>query len=184
MILIIVFIDGDKELPDLASLAQPAGVHGVSEAIDLKHFDWADDSWINLKQEEYIIYELHTGTFSAQGNFKGIEDKLGYLKDLGITAIEIMPVAQFPGERNWGYDGVFPYAVQNSYGGANGLMQLVNACHQKGIAVILDVLVYNHIGPEGNYFGEYGKYFTSKYNTPWGEAINFDDEWCDAVRDY
>jgi maltooligosyltrehalose trehalohydrolase len=177
------FIDGDKELPDPASLAQPAGVHGVSEAIDLKHFDWADDLWINLKQEEYIIYELHTGTFSAQGNFKGIEDKLGYLKDLGITAIEIMPVAQFPGERNWGYDGVFPYAVQNSYGGANGLMQLVNACHQKGIAVILDV-VYNHIGPEGNYFGEYGKYFTSKYNTPWGEAINFDDELCDAVRDY
>jgi len=177
------FIDGNKELPDPASLAQPDGVHGGSEAINLRNFNWVDKEWVNLPQEEYIIYELHTGTFSPQGNFQGIEEKLNYLKDLGITAIEIMPVAQFPGDRNWGYDGVFPYAVQNSYGGAMGLMQLVNSCHQKGIAIILDV-VYNHIGPEGNYFSEFGKYFTPKYNTPWGEAINFDDEWCDAVRDY
>lgn len=177
------FLNGDKELPDPASLAQPDGVHGASEAVDLHDFNWTDDSWGNLPQEDYIIYELHTGTFSPQGNFGGIEAKLDYLRDLGITAIEIMPVAQFPGERNWGYDGVFPYAVQSSYGGAKGLMQLVNACHQKGIAVVLDV-VYNHIGPEGNYLGEYGKYFTSKYNTPWGDAINFDDEWCDAVRNY
>ncbi|WP_461451942.1 malto-oligosyltrehalose trehalohydrolase [Mucilaginibacter sp.] len=176
-------LDGDKELPDPASLAQPDGVHGASEALCLNDFNWTDDSWVNPPQEEYVIYELHAGTFSMQGDFRGVEDKLDYLKELGITAIELMPVAQFPGERNWGYDGVFPYAVQNSYGGAKGLMQLVNACHQKGIAVVLDV-VYNHIGPEGNAFNDYGKYFTTKYNTPWGKAINFDDEWCDAVRDY
>lgn len=113
----------------------------------------------------------------------GVINKLPYLKDLGITAIEIMPIAQFPGNRNWGYDGVFPYAVQNSYGGANGLQRLVNACHNEGIAVILDV-VYNHIGPEGNYLPEYGHYFTDKYKTPWGQAVNYDDTGSDEVRNY
>src|SRR5690606_15247995 len=106
-----------------------------------------------------------------------------YLKDLGITAIEIMPVAQFPGDRNWGYDGVLPFAVQNSYGGINELRSLVDACHKKGLAVILDV-VFNHFGPEGNYFSDFGPYFTDKYHTPWGDAINFDDAWCDGVRHY
>jgi maltooligosyltrehalose trehalohydrolase len=126
---------------------------------------------------------LHTGTFTNEGNFAGIETKLEHLKDLGVNAIEIMPVAQFPGDRNWGYDGVYPFAVQQSYGGAEGLQRLVNACHENGIAVILDV-VYNHLGPEGNYLGAFGPYFTEKYKTPWGGAINFDDAWSDGVREY
>jgi maltooligosyltrehalose trehalohydrolase len=173
----------DKELPDPASLSQPEGVHGPSEAISLNDFEWMDAEWKNLPQQDYIIYELHTGTFTDEGTFDDIVSKLDHLVGLGITAIEIMPVAQFPGSRNWGYDGVFPFAVQNSYGGPKGLMQLVNACHQKGLAVILDA-VYNHIGPEGNYFNEFGDYFTDKYQTPWGNAINFDDAGCDAVRNY
>lgn len=178
------FILDDKNgLPDPASLNQPDGVHGASEVVDLSSFAWRDEAWQNPPLQDYIIYELHAGTFSTEGDFKGIEAKLDHLVSLGITAIEIMPVAQFPGERNWGYDGVFPYAVQNSYGGAKGLQQLVDACHAKGIAVILDV-VYNHLGPEGNYFNEFGPYFTEKYNTPWGNAFNFDDVGCDAVRHY
>lgn len=176
-------LDDDKPLPDPASLSQPDGVHGASQAIDLKATKWGDAAWVNPPLADYIIYELHTGTFTAEGDFQGIISRLQYLKDLGITAIEIMPVAQFPGERNWGYDGVFPYAVQNTYGGAEGLTSLVDACHKAGLAVILDV-VYNHVGPEGNYFGEFGPYFTQKYNTPWGNAINFDDAGCDAVRNY
>lgn len=175
-------VDG-KQLPDPASLLQPEGVHGPSEAVDLTSFNWTDQQWQNTLLSDYIIYELHTGTFSAEGDFKGIEEKLDYLIDLGITAIEIMPVSQFPGDRNWGYDGVFPFATQNSYGGPQGMQQLVNACHNKGLAVILDV-VYNHIGPEGNYFGRFGSYFTDKYHTPWGAAINFDDAGCDEVRRY
>ncbi|MVN93098.1 malto-oligosyltrehalose trehalohydrolase [Mucilaginibacter sp. HME9299] len=176
-------IDGGDELPDPASLSQPDGVHGSSEVIDLRAFAWKDANWQNPGLENYIIYELHTGTFTSEGDFRGIEAKLDHLVSLGVTAIEIMPVAQFPGERNWGYDGVFPYAVQNSYGGARGLQTLVDACHAKGLAVVLDV-VYNHLGPEGNYFNGYGPYFTEKYNTPWGNAINFDDAGCDAVRHY
>ncbi len=176
-------IDKDKQLPDPASLSQPEGVHEASEAVDVKSFNWDDSTWANPPLEDYLIYELHTGTFTEDGTFAGIAEKLDHLKELGITAIEIMPVAQFPGERNWGYDGVFPYAVQNSYGGPLELMKLVNTCHEKGLAVILDV-VYNHFGPEGNYFTEYGSYFTEKYNTPWGNAINFDDAWCDEVRHF
>ena len=177
------FVLDDKTLPDPASLFQPEGVHGPSQAVDLKDFTWTDNKWKNPEQDKYIIYEIHTGTFTPEGTFAGIEQKLDHLVSLGITAIEIMPVAQFPGERNWGYDGVFPFAVQNTYGGAKGLMKLVDACHHKGLAVILDV-VYNHIGPEGNYFNEFGAYFTEKYKTPWGNAINFDDAWSDAVRGY
>ena len=172
-----------NQYPDPASLSQPDGVHESSEAIDLKKFHWTDTHWNNLPLEEYIIYELHTGTFTPEGTFAAIEEKLDHLVSLGITAIEIMPVAQFPGNRNWGYDGVFPFAVQNSYGGVEGLQHLVNVCHQKGLAVILDV-VYNHLGPEGNYLGAFGPYFTDKYKTPWGNAINFDDAWCDGVRRY
>jgi maltooligosyltrehalose trehalohydrolase len=177
------FIIDERELPDMASLSQPQGVQGPSEAINLNDFEWTDGEWKNPSQQDYIIYEIHTGTFTAEGTFEGIAKKLDHLIQLGINAIEIMPVAQFPGNRNWGYDGVFPFAVQNSYGGAKGLMQLVNTCHQKGLAIILDV-VYNHIGPEGNYFSEFGAYFTDKYKTPWGDAINFDDAGCDAVRNY
>jgi maltooligosyltrehalose trehalohydrolase len=175
-------LDEDKEFPDPASRSQPVGVHGASEAIDLQ-VTWNDQDWKNSPLKDYLIYELHTGTFTPESTFTGIEAKLEHLKSIGITAIEIMPVAQFPGERNWGYDGVFPYAVQNSYGGAKGLMHLVEACHKQELAVILDV-VYNHVGPEGNYFNEFGPYFTEKYNTPWGNAINFDDAHCDEVRGY
>lgn len=178
-----IFLNNKDRYPDPASLSQPDGVHERSEAIDLKKFQWTDQQWKNIPLEEYIIYELHTGAFSPKGNFSGIEEKLDHLVALGITAIEIMPVAQFPGSRNWGYDGVFPFAVQNSYGGAEALQQLVTTCHRKGLAVILDV-VYNHLGPEGNYLGALGPYFTDKYKTPWGNALNFDDAWCDGVRNY
>ncbi|MDB5251150.1 MAG: malto-oligosyltrehalose trehalohydrolase, partial [Flaviaesturariibacter sp.] len=176
-------IDGNDPLPDPASLAQPGGVHGASQAVDLSAFQWSDGSWRNHALQNYILYELHTGTFSPDGTFAGIESRLDHLVDLGVTAIEIMPVAQFPGERNWGYDGVYPFAAQHSYGGAEGLQRLVDACHQKGIAVVLDV-VYNHLGPEGNYLGTYGPYFTDKYKTPWGHALNFDDAGSDGVRHY
>jgi maltooligosyltrehalose trehalohydrolase len=173
----------NKEYPDPASLSQPGGVHGPSEIIDLDSFQWTDSGWNNLPLQDYIIYELHVGTFTPAGTFKAIEDRLDYLVQLGITAIELMPVAQFPGQRNWGYDGVYPFAVQDSYGGARGLQHLVNACHKKGLAVILDV-VYNHVGPEGAYLGAIAPYFTDKYHTPWGEAINFDDARCDGVREF
>jgi maltooligosyltrehalose trehalohydrolase len=178
-----ILLNNKDQYPDPASLSQPNGVHERSQAIDLNAFHWTDQQWNNVPLENYIIYELHTGTFSQEGTFAGIEEKLDYLISLGVTAVEIMPVAQFPGSRNWGYDGVFPFAVQNSYGGAEGLQHLVNACHKKGLAVILDV-VYNHLGPEGNYLGALGPYFTDKYKTPWGNALNFDDAWCDGVRSY
>ena len=173
----------DKILPDPASLSQPEGVHGASQAYDLNSFEWYDTAWKGPENNQMILYELHTGTFTREGDFNGIAGKLEYLRDLGITAIEIMPVAQFPGSRNWGYDGVYPFAVQNTYGGAYGLQNLVNKCHNMGLAVVLDV-VYNHLGPEGNYLNEFGPYFTDKYKTPWGMAINFDDAWCDGVRRY
>jgi len=175
-------IDGES-VPDPASLLQPEGVHGPSQAYDLNTFKWTDSNWKAPSLETYLLYELHTGTFTQEGTFEGIIGKLDYLLELGITAIEVMPVSQFPGERNWGYDGVFPFAVQFSYGGAAGLQALVNACHEKGLAIILDV-VYNHIGPEGNYFALSGPYFTEKYRTPWGSAVNYDDAWSDGVRSY
>lgn len=176
-------LDQKTRVPDPASLNQPEGVHGPSRVQDIEKFPWTDAAWVNPTLAEYIFYEIHTGTFSAAGTFQGIEEKLPYLRELGITAIEIMPVAQFPGDRNWGYDGVFPFAVQASYGGAEGLQKLVDACHAQGIAVVLDV-VYNHVGPEGNYLPAVGEYFTDKYKTPWGPAVNFDDAGSDAVRNY
>ena len=178
-----VTLNGTTNRPDPASLAQPEGVHGPSQAVDVNTFVWTDTDWANPPLADYILYELHVGTFTPEGTFAALETKLDYLKTLGVNAIELMPVAQFPGTHNWGYDGVLPYAVQNSYGGVQGLQQLVNACHQKGIAVVLDV-VYNHLGPEGNYFRDFGPYFTSKHCTPWGDAINFDDAASDAVREY
>ncbi len=168
---------------DPAALFFKNGIGEYSSACNVNDFKWTDQNWKGLAQKDYIIYELHTGTFSANGDFISIEAKLDYLLQLGITAIEIMPVAQFPGERNWGYDGVFPFAVQNSYGGPAALQHLVNTCHNKGLAVILDV-VYNHVGPEGNYFNDFGPYFTNKHHTPWGSAINFDDADADPVRHY
>ncbi|HEV7349567.1 malto-oligosyltrehalose trehalohydrolase [Telluribacter sp.] len=177
-----IVLDG-TERPDPASLAQEDSVHGNSVAVDVNQFEWTDGQWKNIPLEDYILYELHTGTFTPEGTFAGLEQKLDYLKELGVNAIEIMPVAQFPGSRNWGYDGVLPFATQNSYGGAEGLQHLVDVCHKKEIAVILDV-VYNHMGPEGNYLNDFGPYFTEKYNTPWGQALNFDDAGCDGVRKY
>jgi len=176
-------IDEKVFIPDPASLSQPDGVHGISKAYDTKDFNWTDEDWKNPALGSYLIYEIHTGTFSSAGTFDGIIEHLDDLVELGITVVELMPVAQFPGNRNWGYDGVYPFAVQNSYGGAAGLQRLVNACHKKGLAVILDV-VYNHMGPEGCYFNLSGPYFTDKYQTPWGSAINFDDAWSDGVRHY
>jgi maltooligosyltrehalose trehalohydrolase len=173
-----------KELPDPASLAQPEGVHGPSLAVDLALLPAIQrQQWQVHDLESFILYELHTGTFSHEGTFAGIEARLDHLVELGVNAIEIMPVAAFPGNRNWGYDGVFSYAVHSSYGGVEGLVRLVDKCHEKGLAVVLDV-VYNHLGPEGNYLGEFGPYFTDKYSTPWGGAINFDDAGCDGVRSY
>jgi len=173
-------LESDIERPDPASRFQPQGVHGPSCVTD-SDYSWQDDNWKGLLLDKYIIYELHTGTFTAEGTFTAIIPYLDGLKDLGITVIELMPVNQFPGDRNWGYDGVYPYAVQHSYGGPEGLKTLVNACHRKGLAVILDV-IYNHIGPEGNYLADYGPYFTDRYRTPWGAALNFDSPHSDEVR--
>lgn len=171
------------ERPDPASLWQQEGVHGPSTAFDIDNYQFNDGDWKGLPLNEYISYELHVGTFSEEGTFDGVARKLDHLVELGVTAIELMPVGSFPGERNWGYDGAFPFAVQESYGGPVGLQQFVDTCHQKGMAVILDV-VYNHLGPEGNYLADYGPYFTDKYHTPWGRAINFDDAYCDGVRNF
>ncbi|MFL6276794.1 MAG: malto-oligosyltrehalose trehalohydrolase [Blastocatellia bacterium] len=171
------------ERPDPASHYQPEGVHQPSAVIDHRAFEWQDGGWQNVKLEELVIYELHVGTFTPEGTFAAIISRLDDLKRLGVTALEIMPVAQFPGQRNWGYDGAYPYAAQNSYGGPEGLKRLVNACHRAGLAVILDV-VYNHIGPEGNYLSCFAPYFTDTYQTPWGNAINFDGPYSFGVRDY
>jgi maltooligosyltrehalose trehalohydrolase len=177
-------LDGEYARPDPASRFQPDGVHGPSEVVDPDDFLWEDHDWKGMPVEEIIVYEIHTGTFTREGSFEAIIPSLDYLKnDLGITAIELMPVAQFPGERNWGYDGTYLYAPQNSYGGPRGLKRLINASHQKGLAVILDV-VYNHLGPEGNYLANYGPYFTDRYKTPWGSAINFDGPESDEVRNF
>ncbi len=175
-------LEGGKERPDPASRYQPQGVHGPAQVIDLS-YPWMDKEWSGIPLEDYIIYELHVGTFTKEGTFTAIIPHLKDLKELGITAIELMPVAQFPGRHNWGYDGVYPFAVQNSYGGPAGLQTLVNACHQHGLAVILDV-VYNHLGPEGNYLRDFAPYFTDRYQTPWGEALNFDGPYSDGVRDF
>jgi maltooligosyltrehalose trehalohydrolase len=176
-------LDGETERPDPASHFQPENVHGPSAVVDHAAFAWGDGSWKGIPLSSMVMYELHVGTFTHDGTFDAATARLDDLSDLGITAIELMPVAQCPGSRNWGYDGVYPYAVQNSYGGPDGLKRLVNACHGKGIAVILDV-VYNHIGPEGNYLWDFGPYFTDKYRTPWGQAINFDGPSSDDVRKY
>jgi maltooligosyltrehalose trehalohydrolase len=166
--------------PDPASRFQPEGVHRSSQVVS-SDYAWEDVSWRGLSLEELIIYELHVGTYTPEGTFASIVAHLDDLKSLGVNAIELMPVAQFSGNRNWGYDGTYPFAVQNSYGGPQGLKALVNACHTRGLAVILDV-VYNHIGPEGNYLRDFGPYFTDRYQTPWGSALNFDGAHSDEVK--
>ncbi|MBI2400575.1 MAG: malto-oligosyltrehalose trehalohydrolase, partial [Deltaproteobacteria bacterium] len=159
-------LDG-RERPDPASHFQPHGVDGPSEVVDHASFKWTDSGWENLHPASMVIYELHTGVFTPEGRLDSIISRLDDLKDLGINTVELMPIAQFPGERNWGYDGVFPFAVQNTYGGPEALKKLVNECHDRGMAVILDV-VYNHFGPEGSPTPEFGPYLTDIYRTPWG----------------
>jgi maltooligosyltrehalose trehalohydrolase len=176
-------LDGEVAHPDPASHCQPEGVHGPSAVVDHSSFPWTDRRWKNVPLSDYVIYELHVGTFSPASTFEAVMPRLPDIADLGVTALEIMPVAAFPGARNWGYDGVFPFAVQESYGGPDGLKRLVNACHAAGLAVILDV-VYNHLGPEGNCFSAFGPYFTGAYATFWGEALNFDGEWSFGVRNF
>lgn len=175
-------LNDGRDLPDPLSRFQPEGIHGSSEIVNPNYFRWQDDNWTGLPLEDLIIYEMHVGTFTHEGTFEAIIPLIGYLKDeLEVTAIELMPVAQFPEARNWGYDGVGLYAPQNSYGGPQGLKMLVNECHKKKLAVILDV-VYNHLGPEGNYIGEFAPYFTNRYSTPWGSAFNYDNSECHWVR--
>lgn len=176
-------LDEKETFPDVASLGQPDGVHALSEVVDRNGWLWEDDNWKGLPLGNMIIYELHTGVFSPTHDFEGIIRRLDYLLELGVNAIELMPLAQFPGDRNWGYDGVYPFAIQRSYGGMAGFRRLVNAAHAKGIAVIVDV-VYNHMGPEGSYLHQYGPYFTDRYRTPWGSALNFDGPWSDGVRNF
>lgn len=176
-------LEGERDRPDPGSFYQPDGVHRASQVIDHHSYKWQDKEWQGIDKREMIIYELHIGTFTDEGTFLSAIQRLDDLRELGINAIEIMPVAQFPGERNWGYDGVYPFAVQNSYGGPDGLKGFVNECHKRGIAVILDV-VYNHLGPEGNYIWDFGPYFTDKYKSPWGQAINFDGVHNQGVRNY
>ena len=174
-------LDAGRDLPDPASRFQPQGVHGPSQIVDLDAFRWTDHSWKGTALERSVFYELHIGTYTPEGSFDAVIPHLPELAALGITTIELMPVAQFPGPRNWGYDGVYLFAPQNTYGGPESLQRLVNAAHQHGLSVALDV-VYNHLGPEGNYLNAYGPYFTDRYRTPWGQAINFDGEESDDVR--
>jgi maltooligosyltrehalose trehalohydrolase len=180
--LYLLRLNGSLERPDPASRCQPRGVHGPSQVAD-PSFDWTDANWRGLPLTRYIIYELHVGAFTASGTFDAAIERLDDLAALGITAVELMPVAQFPGNRNWGYDGVYPFAAQTSYGGLPGLKRFVDACHGRGLAVVLDV-VYNHLGPEGNYLGDFGPYFSDVYRTPWGAPLNFDGPFSDEVRRY
>jgi maltooligosyltrehalose trehalohydrolase len=177
----VYVIDGTTERPDPVSRWQPHGVHGPSRVVDPKAFTWTDENWRGLSLEDYVFYELHVGTFTDEGTFDGVIRKLPHLRGLGVTAIEIMPIAECPGSRNWGYDGVDFYAPQSTYGGPEGLRRLVDACHGKGLAVVVDV-VYNHIGPEGNYLTAYAPFLSGKYRTPWGDALNYDDADSDGVR--
>jgi maltooligosyltrehalose trehalohydrolase len=176
-------LDNGPERPDPCSPWQPEGVHHPSAVLHTGRFRWTDQAWKGLPRADLVFYELHVGTFTPEGTFDAIIPRLESLRQLGITAVELMPVAQFPGTRNWGYDGVHLYAPQNSYGGPHGLQRLVDACHAHSLAIFLDV-VYNHFGPEGNYAGEFGPYFSERYRTPWGPAFNFDGPGSDPVRQF
>ncbi len=176
-------LDGRDSHPDVASRFQPDGPHEPSEVIDPSTFEWTDQSWRGLAREGQVIYEMHVGTFTPEGSWKAAESKLEFLRDTGITAIEVMPVGEFPGDFGWGYDGVHPFAPTHLYGRPDDFRHFVDRAHSIGIGVILDV-VYNHFGPDGNYFGQYSKwYFTEKYETDWGAAINYDAENSGPVRD-
>ena len=167
-------IDGNQRVPDPASRFQPTGVHGPSEIVDPSGFDWRDEGWSGRPWKESVIYELHVGTFTPEGTFAAAEKKLEYLAEVGVTAIELMPLSDFPGTRNWGYDGVLPYSPARCYGRPEDLKSFIQAAHARGMMVLLDV-VYNHFGPEGNYLPLYAHdFFTERHLTPWGAAINYD----------
>jgi len=177
-------LENGLHVPDPASRFQPDDVNGPSQIIDPQAFDWQDQSWCGRPWEEAVIYELHVGTFTPEGTFAGVRERLDYLAELGVTAIELMPVADFPGLRNWGYDGVLPFAPDSTYGTPEELKELVQAVHARGLMIFLDV-VYNHFGPEGNYLHSYApQFFTDRHNTPWGQAINFDGAESRTVRDF
>ena len=176
-------VDGSDPLPDPRSPWQPSGVHGFSRTLDHSTFSWTDQRWQAKPLSSAIVYELHVGTFTPQGTFIAAIDKLDYLVDLGVTHIELMPAAEFSGTRGWGYDGVDLYAPHHAYGEPDDLKRLVDASHSRGLAMILDV-VYNHLGPAGNYLARFGPYFTQRYATPWGQAINFDGPESDEVRQF
>ena len=173
-------LDGAKPLPDPRSAWQPHGVHGASRVYDHDHFVWHDEGWSG-PTEPAVIYELHIGTYSPAGTFAGAIERLDHLVDLGVSHVELLPVATFDGSDGWGYDGVDLFAVHEAYGGPDGCKSFVDACHQRGIGVILDV-VYNHLGPSGNHLGRFGPYFTDRYRTPWGDAVNLDGPGSDEVR--
>ncbi|MBX2999886.1 MAG: malto-oligosyltrehalose trehalohydrolase [Caldilineaceae bacterium] len=174
-------VDGSQPLPDPRSPWQPHGVHGASRVVDHEAFRWDDDGWQSGPLASAIIYELHVGTFTPEGTFDAAIEKLDHLVELGVTHVELMPVAAFPGSRGWGYDGVALSAPHHPYGGPDGLKALVNSCHRRGLAVILDV-VYNHLGPDGNYLAMFGPYFTEHHKTSWGDAVNLDGAGSDEVR--
>ena len=176
-------LDGGAEHADPASRFQPEGVHGPSEVFDPTAFPWTDAGFNAPALADQVLYELHVGTYTDAGTFDAAAEHLHELVELGVTTVEMMPVAEFPGARNWGYDGVFPYAAESAYGGPVGLQRFVDRAHALGLAVFLDV-VYNHVGPEGNVLPSFGPYFSGKYRTPWGEAVNVDDAGSDEVRRY
>jgi maltooligosyltrehalose trehalohydrolase len=174
-------VDDEGPFPDPRSMFQPFGVHGLSQSVDHRQFEWSDARWQAPPLAGAVLYELHIGTFSQAGTFEGAIERLTHLTDLGVTHVELMPVAEFSGDRGWGYDGVDLFAPHHGYGRPEDLKRLVDACHARGLAVILDV-VYNHFGPAGNYLERFGPYFTDRYHTPWGEAVNLDDAGSDEVR--
>ncbi len=175
-------LDGQGPFPDPASRFQPLGVHGPSEVVDPAAFAWSDSAWRGLDPETLVLYELHVGTFSPAGTFAGVRERLPHLRELGVTALELMPVADFPGQRNWGYDGVAPFAPARCYGTPDELRALVDAAHGLGLGVLLDV-VYNHLGPDGNYLHSYSPaFFSDRHQTPWGQAINLDGPGSALVR--
>jgi len=174
-------LDGGPVRPDPRSRSQPDGVHGLSQVVDTSRFEWSDAEWRGISPRGLILYEMHIGTFTPEGTFDAAVRRLDHLVELGVTAVEVMPVAEFPGARGWGYDGVDLFAVHHAYGGSEGLMRFVDACHGRGLGVVLDV-VYNHLGPSGNYLPEFGPYFSDRHQTNWGSAVNFDGPGSDEVR--
>jgi maltooligosyltrehalose trehalohydrolase len=173
-------LDDEGPFPDPRSMFQPSGAHGWSECVDHSLFEWTDAQWQAPPLAAGILYELHIGTFSEPGTFEGAIAKLPHLRELGVTHLELMPVCEFSGSHGWGYDGVDLFAPHHAYGSPDDLKRLVDACHQHGLAVMLDV-VYNHFGPAGNYLNKFGPYFTDRYHTPWGDAVNLDDAGSDEV---